>query len=87
MAKAADYTGVELVLPMSFDEKSGEPFFGLNVCEEHEVSDVRLKFVERDGGRYRIDITGVVAITVLGHPERFELSAWAEELPDHAYPV
>jgi hypothetical protein len=28
LGKAADYTGVELDLPGSFDEESGEPFFG-----------------------------------------------------------
>jgi hypothetical protein len=87
LVKAADYTGIEVVLPLSYDEESGEPFFGLNVCEEHEVSDVRLRFVERDGKRYRIEITATVAKSVLGHPESFELSAWTEELPDHAYPV
>jgi hypothetical protein len=87
LGKAADYTGVELDLPGSFDEESGEPFFGLNVTEEHEVSDVRLRFAERAGSRYRIEIVATVAKSVLGQPEKLELSAWAEELPDHAYPV
>ncbi len=87
LQKAEDYTGVELVVPEPYDEESGEPFFGLNVLEEHEVSDVRLHFVERQGDRYRIEITATVAETVFGHPEKLELSAWTEELPDHAYPT
>jgi hypothetical protein len=87
LAKAEDYTGIELLLPLPYDEESGEPFFGLNVLEEHEVSGVRLRFAERDGQRYRIEVTATVAKTVFGHPERLELSAWAEELPDHAYGV
>ena len=83
--KASDYTGTELLLPLPYDEPSGEPLFGLNVSEEHAVWDVRLRFAERAGSRYRIEITAAVAETVLGHPERLELSAWAEELPDHSY--
>ncbi len=47
----------------------------------------QLRFAERDGGHYRIELSGTVSASVLGRPERFELSAWAEELPDHAYAV
>jgi hypothetical protein len=87
LAKAVDYTGIELDLPGSYDEVSGEPYFAVDVGESHEVSDVRLRFAERDGSRYRIELSGVAPPSVLGHPQAFELSAWAEELPDHAYPV
>jgi hypothetical protein len=87
LEKAEDYTGVELILPLPYDEESGEPFFGLNVGEEYEVSDVRLRFAQRDGGRYRIEIIATLSEAVLGRPERLELSAWTEERPDHAYPV
>lgn len=85
LAKAADYTGTELDLPGSGDEATGEPYFAIYVNESYEVSDVRLRFAERDGGRYRIELSGTVSASVLGHPEFFELSAWADELPDHAY--
>jgi hypothetical protein len=87
LAKAADYTGVELNLPGCFDDATGEPYFAVYVGESYEVSDVRLRFAERDGSRYRIEMCGTVSAAVLGHPERFELSAWAEEQPDHAYSV
>lgn len=87
LQQTEDFTGTELILPLSYDEQSGEPFFGLNVGEEHDVYDVRLLFAERKSNRYRIEFTGTVAETVLGHPERLSLSAWTEQLPDHAYPV
>jgi hypothetical protein len=86
-AKAADYTGIELNLPGSGDEVTGEPYFAVYVGESYEVSDARLRFAERDGGRYRIELSGTVSASVMGHPERFELSAWADELPDHAWSV
>lgn len=87
LEKAADYTGKELLLPLPYDDESGEPFFGLNVCEEHAVSNLWLRFAERDGSRYRIEITATAAETVLGEREGLEISAWAEELVDHAYPA
>jgi hypothetical protein len=87
LAKATDYTGIELHLPGSYDEATGEPYFAVDVGESYEVSEVRLRFAERLGNRYRIELSGTTSAAVLGHPERFEMSAWADELPDHAYPV
>lgn len=86
LAKAADYTGVVVDLPGSGDEASGEPYFAIDVGESYEVSDARLRFAARDGGRYRIELTGTASAAVLGRPERFELLAWADELPDHSHP-
>ncbi len=87
LAKAADYTGIEIDLPGLYDEATGEPYFAIDLGESYEVSDATLRFAERDGGRYRIELSGVVSSSVFGSPAEFELSAWAEELPDHAYPV
>lgn len=84
-AKAADYTGVELDLPGYYDEESGEPFFAVDVGESYEVSDVRLRFAQRDGTRYRIEMSGTVSEAVFGHPVKFVMSAWADEQPDHSY--
>jgi len=84
-AKADDYTGVEVNLPGSYDEDTGEPYFAVYIGESYEVSDVRLRFAERDGSRYRIELSGTVADAVFGQPERFELSAWADEQPDHSH--
>jgi hypothetical protein len=30
-------------------------------------------------------MSGTVTASVFGHPEQFELSAWADEQPDHSY--
>ncbi len=87
LAKAADYTGVEMELPGNGDEATGEPYFAVDVGESFEVSDAKLRFAQRDGVRYLIELSGTVCATLFGHPERFELSAWADELPDHAYGV
>ena len=85
LAKATDYTGVEVDLPGSYDEASGEPYFAVHVGESYEVSDARLRFVVRDGSRYLIELSGTASAEVLGQPERLELLAWADELPDHSY--
>jgi hypothetical protein len=87
LAKADDYTGVELDLPGDYDEATGEPYFAIDVGESYNASDVRLKFVERDGNRYLIELTGIAPSLLFGRPQSFELKAWAEEQPDHAYPV
>jgi hypothetical protein len=86
-AKSADYTGVEMELPGYYDETTGEPFFAVDVGESFEVSDAKLRFAKREGGSYLIELSGTVSAGVFGYPERFELSAWADELPDHAYQV
>jgi hypothetical protein len=87
LQKAEDYTGVELVLNLPYDDETGEPYFGLNVWELHNVPNMRLSFVERKGNLYRIEIIATVPETIFGHPERLEMSAWTEERADHAYPV
>jgi hypothetical protein len=43
-----------------------------------------LRFVEKRGHRYRIEITALVADTVFGRPEQLSLSAWTERLPDRS---
>lgn len=87
LAKSHDYTGIEVDLPGSYEEDSGEPCFGLFVGESYEVSDVHLRFAERDGQRYLLTISGIIPEAVLGQSEPFKCTAWVEELPDHAYPV
>ncbi len=84
LMKATDYTGVEVDLPGSYDKASGEPYFAIDIGESCEVTDARLRFAARDGSRYLIELSGTAAAWLLGHPERFELLAWADELPDHS---
>lgn len=84
--KMDDYTGVDVFLPESYDDESGEPYFGLKSVEEHEVSNLRLRFRQKRGDRYLIEITGTVAPSLLVEATQLNLLAWAEEQPDHAYP-
>lgn len=67
------------------DDITGEPYFAVDVGESYEVSDVRLRFADRDGSRYRIEMSGTISDLVLGYPVQFTLSAWADEQPDHSY--
>jgi hypothetical protein len=85
LAKAGDYVGVEIDLPGFYDEATGEPYFAVDVGESFEVSDAKLRFVQRDGGRYLIKLSGNAPASLLGQTEKFELLAWADELPDHSY--
>lgn len=84
-AKAADYTGIEFSLPGYYEESSGEPYFAVSVVESYEVSDAYLRFAARDHGRYLIQLSGTVSAGLLGYSERFQLSGWADELPDHSH--
>ena len=77
-----DLTGTVLDLPLPYDNDSGEPLFGLKVWEEHDVSEMKLRFTERQGRSYRIEITALVAYSIFGHPAKLSLAAWAERLPD-----
>ncbi|MFO0956439.1 MAG: hypothetical protein U0800_03105 [Isosphaeraceae bacterium] len=87
LTKADDYTGVELELAGDYDEPTGEPYFAIDAGESYETSDVRMRFVERDGSRYLVEMHGLVPGSLFGHPDSFELRAWAQEQPDHAYPA
>lgn len=85
--KSSDYTGKEIYLEKSYDEESGEPYFGINVWEEHELSKLTLKILKKDGKKYLIEITAMAAETILGEPSKVHLLGWAMEEADHAYPV
>lgn len=87
MENADDLTGVEIHLQLPYDDESGEPFFGLNVLEEHELSDLTLKFLSRERNMYLISISATAAETITGKPEPVTLNAWAIRQPDHAYPT
>lgn len=82
-----DLCGQSVHLPLPYDDESGEPLFDLNVGEAHDLSDVRLTFVERKDNSYRLEMTGRISDTVLGQPSTLRLNAWIERLPDHAYPA
>ena len=82
-----DLTGLSIELNSPYDEKSGEPYFDVNVLESHDVPKLKLKFVERRGDEYLIEINATVAETITGKLETLSLVAWAKREKDHAYPT
>lgn len=81
LANAADLTGVELRLAEPFDPVFGEVYFTVYLGEHHDVSDLTLRFVERHGARYRMQVSALVH-SVFEMPTRFEIDTWIERLPD-----
>ena len=82
-----DLTGVELNLVEPFDENSGEPYFTFYVYEHGNLRDLTLKFLERDGDRYRISVKATIpAGTVLLDDATLKIATWIQQLPDASYP-
>jgi hypothetical protein len=55
-----DLTGVDFRTRRNFDPESGEAYFWFNCGEDLEVSNVRIRFLERGDRRYRIELTATV---------------------------
>src|SRR5689334_15263455 len=49
LADSDDLTGVELYLKEPYDRASGEVYFTVYLGEHNDVSDLTLRFIERDG--------------------------------------
>jgi hypothetical protein len=81
LAKADDLTGVALRLAEPFDSVSGEVYFTVYLGEHNDVSDLTLRFVERRGSRYRMQVSALVH-SVFEAPTPFEIDTWIERLPD-----
>jgi hypothetical protein len=75
-----DYTGVEVYIEEPCDPDSGEVYFTLYVSEHENVSHVRLKFVERRGSKYRIQVSGL-AHNVFEKPIKLTIDTWITRLP------
>jgi len=87
MEKSNDYTGKEIYLENSYEDETGEPYFGINVWEEHDLSKLTLKFIEKIDNKYLIEIRAIAAETIFGKPAKLHLLGWAIEEADHAYPA
>ncbi|HYT92602.1 MAG TPA: hypothetical protein VEL76_28055 [Gemmataceae bacterium] len=81
LENADDLTGVELRLAEPFDPVSGEVYFTVYLGEHNDVSDLILRFVERRGSRYRMQVSALVH-SVFEVPTRFEIDTWIERSPD-----
>jgi hypothetical protein len=78
----ADLTGVELKLEEPFDA-DGEVYFTLYVYEHGDLRNLTLKFLERDGSRYRMALTATIpAKTVLQDDAILNIATWIDRLPE-----
>jgi hypothetical protein len=81
---AEDLTGVEVFIEEPFDPVSGEVYFTLYVCEHGDVSQVRLRFVERRGEQYRLRVSAL-AHDIFEQPVELSLETWITRQPPHQY--
>ena len=82
LVNADDLTGMELRLPESFDPVSGEVYFTVYLGEHNDVSDLTMRFIERRGAMYRMQVSALVH-SVFEAPARFEIDTWIERLPNN----
>lgn len=75
-----DLTGVEVLRAQTGDT------YVLAVYEHHELHDMRLRFDDRDGARYRMRVSATTPEgTVLEHAAQLTIDTWVELLPDVTY--
>jgi hypothetical protein len=75
LVDADDLTGVEVFIEEPSDPDSGEVYFTLFVCEHEDVSHVRLRFLERRGSEYRIQVSAL-AHNLFEKPVELEFETW-----------
>jgi hypothetical protein len=79
-----DLTGVEVYIEEPFDPESGEVYFTLYVREHGDVSHVRLRFVERRGSQYRLEVSAL-AHNLFEEPTELALATWITREPAGTY--
>jgi hypothetical protein len=81
---ADDLTGTEVFIEEPFDPESGEVYFTLYVCEHRDVSHVRLRFLERRGPQYRIQVSAL-AHNIFEEPAELAFETWITRQPAGQY--
>jgi hypothetical protein len=78
VSEDGDFTGLDFVLkePMSSHEDGGD-YFLFTPIDSHPVSDVRIRFHERAGSRYRIELSGMWQ-EEYGDPRPFCYRCWID---------
>jgi hypothetical protein len=71
-----DFTGLDFVLKESF-RPDGEVYFTFNPGEAYDVSDVRIRFLERNGERYRVELSALVH-KIFADPTLLTYSGWLD---------
>ena len=76
LPEADDLTGVDFSLKEP-SRPGGGDYFLFTPIDSHPVSDVRIRFLERQGARYRIELTGKWH-EQLTEPTEFRYSGWVQ---------
>jgi hypothetical protein len=72
-----DFTGLDFFLKEPYHPEYGEVYFTFNAWEARDVSDVRIRFLERQGSRYRVELSARV-YQVFEQPTELRYSGWLE---------
>jgi hypothetical protein len=86
LPEVEDFTSVEVFIEEPFDPESGEVYFTLYVGEHEDVSHVRLRFVERRGSQYRIQVSAL-AHNLFEEPAELTFETWITQQPAGRYGV
>ena len=69
----------KLTIKEPFDSTSGEAYFTLYVVEHDDVSDVTLRFLERRGDQYRLQVSALTH-NVFEEPALLQFETWITRL-------
>lgn len=78
-----DLTGANLHLKDSCDPESGEVYFTLYVYEHGDLTNLRMKFLEKKDKHYRIRVTANVPD--FSRSTRLRIETWIKQLPAKSY--
>jgi hypothetical protein len=73
----ADLTGVEFYLEEPYHPETGEVYFTFWSTECWDVSEVRIRFLERQADRYRVELSALVH-QVFRQPTELRYVGWLE---------
>ena len=76
LPQADDLTGVDFFLEEPY-HPGGRQYFQFTPIDSHDVSDVRIRFLERRGWRYRIELSAV-AHEVFSEPTELRYVGWVQ---------
>jgi len=75
LPEVSDLTGVEFALRRSYHLESGEPYFTFAIPAYKEVTGFRIRFLEREGKQYRVELSATVHM-VLGKRAKLTYCGW-----------
>ncbi|MGL6074567.1 MAG: hypothetical protein ACRC8S_10445 [Fimbriiglobus sp.] len=72
-----DFTGLDFSLKEPYHPDHGEVYFTFDAWEARDVSDVQIRFLEKDGSRYRVELSALV-YQVFELPTELRYSGWIQ---------